>query len=70
MERLRVLNTVALLKDIPAKKLRRGDVGTVVSVLSMSMAEIEFIDKMGRTKCLAVINKSDLIKLRLETLPV
>lgn len=70
MENIKELHTVALLKDIPSKKLKRGDVGTVVTDLSDSMAEIEFTDKKGRTTSLAVLNKSDLIKLRLESVSV
>lgn len=69
MEKIKELHTVALLKDIPSKKLRRGDVGTVVTDLSDTMAEIEFVDEKGRTSFLEVLKKSDLIKLRLEAVP-
>lgn len=70
MEKIKELHTVALLTDIPSKKLKRGDVGIVVTDVSESMAEIEFIDKKGRTTSLAVLNKTDLIKLRLEFVSV
>ena len=63
----KVNHTVALLKDLPEKKLCRGDVGTVVLVLSDSKAEVEFIDKKGRTSALAVLDNNDLIVLRLES---
>ncbi|MEX1014885.1 MAG: DUF4926 domain-containing protein [Candidatus Paceibacterota bacterium] len=51
---------------MPAKKLHRGDVGTVVADLSETMAEVEFVDKKGRTVFLATLEKEDLIRLRME----
>lgn len=63
------LHTVALLKDIPSKKLHRGDVGTVVVNLSDSMAEVEFVDERGNTIAIETLNKSDLIKLNMEVVP-
>ncbi len=69
MINIKELDTVALLKDIPGKKLFRGDVGTVVTVLSDSMVEVEFVDEKGRTLSLATIAKKDLIYLRLEAVP-
>lgn len=68
MEKLKELQTVALLIDIPSKKLKRGDVGAIVNELSDAIAEVEFVDKKGKTTSLAVVKKSDLIKLRLESL--
>lgn len=69
MDAIEELHTVALLKDIPEKKLHRGDVGTVVADLSDTMAEVEFVDEKGRTSVLAVLKKRDLIRLRLEAAP-
>ena len=69
MEKIKELDTVALLKNIPSKELRRGDVGTIVTNFSSTMAEVEFVDDKGRTTSLVVLNKSDLIKLRLESVP-
>lgn len=69
METIKELNTVALLKDIPEKKLHRGDVGTVVIDHSDSTAEVEFMDEKGKTTILATLKKKDLIRLRLEAVP-
>jgi len=63
---LKELQTVALLQDIPSKKLKRGDVGAIVNVLSDTKVEVEFVDNSGRTTALEVLKKSDLIQLRLE----
>ncbi|MEX1130386.1 MAG: DUF4926 domain-containing protein [Candidatus Woykebacteria bacterium] len=70
MEIIKALHTVALLKNIPAKNLYRGDVGTVVDDLSETMAEVEFVDEKGRTARLATLEKKDLIRLRMEAVPV
>jgi len=65
MEIIKENHTVALLMDIPSQNLQRGDVGTVVVGLSETMAEVEFVDKKGRTVSLATLEKKDLIRLRL-----
>jgi hypothetical protein len=69
MEKIKELHTVALLKDIPSKNLRRGDVGTVVIDLTDSMVEVEFIDEKGRTASIVALAKSDLIRLRMDVIP-
>jgi hypothetical protein len=70
MEPIKELHTIALLKDIPEKNLFRGDVGAVVSDLSDTAVEVEFVDKKGRTSVLATLEKKDLIRLRLDVVPV
>jgi hypothetical protein len=42
MSELELLSTVALLEDVPDKGLRRGQVGTIVEVLSMGIYGVEF----------------------------
>ena len=69
MEILKKLQTIALLKDLPSKKLKRGDVGAIVNVLSDTKVEVEFVDNSGRSTALEVLKKSDLIQLRLELKP-
>ena len=64
MKEIKEIHTVALLKDIPSKNLFRGDVGVVVSDLSDTRAEIEFVDEKGRATALVVLKKKDLIRLR------
>ncbi|MFY9826521.1 MAG: DUF4926 domain-containing protein [Thermoanaerobaculia bacterium] len=47
---LQLLEVVALTVDLPEVNLRRGQVGTVVDVLSGGRAfEVEFCDRDGRT---------------------
>ena len=47
--KLKLLDTVALLQDIPSRKLKRGEVGTVVEILSTDLYEVEFCDDEGQT---------------------
>ena len=46
---IKLLDTVALLEDLPARKLRAGEVGTVVEVLDPGVYEVEFCDDDGQT---------------------
>jgi Domain of unknown function (DUF4926) len=47
--RIKLLDTVALLQDIPSRKLKRGEVGTVVEILARDVYEVEFCDDDGET---------------------
>jgi hypothetical protein len=44
-----LLDTVALVDDLPARKLKRGEVGTVVEILAPDVYEVEFSDDEGQT---------------------
>lgn len=46
---IRLLDTVALLDDVPNRKLRAGEVGTVVEILADGVYEVEFCDADGQT---------------------
>jgi hypothetical protein len=47
--KLKLLDTIELLQDIPSRKLKRGEVGTVVEVLAPDVYEVEFCDDEGQT---------------------
>ena len=47
--RIKLLDTVALLEDLPERKLKRGEVGTVVEILAPDVYEVEFCDDEGQT---------------------
>ena len=50
MQKINLLDVVALTTDLPEYKLYRGQVGTVVEVLADGDAfEVEFSDQNGRT---------------------
>jgi Domain of unknown function (DUF4926) len=63
---IKLLDTVALLVDVPEKHLPRGQVGTVVEVLGKDVFEVEFSDDEGRAYVLLPLNEAQLITLRYE----
>lgn len=58
-----LLDAVALLRDVPAHKLARGQVGTVVENLDDRTALIEFGDDDGRAYAIVPLPRSDLLVL-------
>jgi hypothetical protein len=63
MNELQLLSTVALMEDVPEKGLRRGQVGTVVEMLSAGVYEVEFSDDTGRTYATLAIAAKHLLPL-------
>jgi len=54
-EPLHLLDVVALLEDLPDRRLLAGQVGTIVEILSDGVYEVEFADNEGQTyACLAL----------------
>jgi hypothetical protein len=58
------LDVVALLSDIPAERLARGQVGTVVESLYDKTVLVEFSDEEGRAYAVAPCSRSELLVLR------
>lgn len=58
-----VLDVVALLTDIPAQRLARGQVGTVVEQLDVGTSLVEFSDEQGRAYAVAPCPRADLLTL-------
>lgn len=63
-----LLDVVALVNDLPNSGLVRGQVGTVVEILSPGVFEVEFSDDHGRTYAMLPIESEQLIVLH--TAPV
>lgn len=63
MPNLELLAEVALLRDLPDRGLVRGQVGTVVEVLSPDAFEVEFSNNQGRTYASAALGTEDLVRL-------
>ena len=61
---MELFDEVALLDDMPELGLVRGQVGTVVVVLSPSDVEVEFCDDQGRTYAMAALRSEEIIRLR------
>jgi hypothetical protein len=58
-----VLDVVALLADLPAQNLTRGQVGTVVEQLDDKTWLVEFSDDDGRAYAVARCQTADLLVL-------
>jgi hypothetical protein len=61
--KVKLLDTVALLQDIPTRKLRRGEVGTVVEILAPDVYEVEFSDDDGETYAELALRGNQIIPL-------
>lgn len=64
--RPKLFDLVAVLTPNPESDVQVGDVGTVVELLDPDAAEVEFLDRDGRTRCLAALPFSDLLVLNRE----
>ena len=58
-----LLDVVALLSDLPAQQLPRGQVGTVVEQLDENTSLVEFSDEQGRAYAVAPCPVSELLAL-------
>ncbi len=63
---LKLLDVVALLKDMPNDKLIKGQVGTIVETLDPGVYEVEFADKHGRTITSIPLTADNLMLLHFE----
>jgi hypothetical protein len=62
-KKIKLLDTVALIDYIPERKLKRGEVGTVVEVLAPDVFEVEFSDDEGQTYAELALRNDQLIAL-------
>jgi hypothetical protein len=58
-----LLAAVALLADLPAQRLARGQVGTIVEQLDDKTSLVEFSDDQGRAYAVAPCRREDLLVL-------
>ena len=57
------MDVVALLTDLPAQRLARGQVGTIVEELDKQTFLVEFSDDQGRAYALAPCPRAELLLL-------
>jgi len=69
-EEIQVLDVVALIKDLPEKKLRKGQVGTVVESLGRGTFEVEFSDPEGQAYALAAVKRTQIMVLHYQKIAV
>ena len=66
----KLLDLVAVLAPPENADLQVGDVGTVVELLPPDGVEVEFLDRDGRTRCLATLAVADVLTLNRQRTPV
>ena len=60
---IQLLDTVALVSDVPELGLSAGEVGAVVEILSAEAFEVEFCDEAGYTYGLHTLRSNQLVRL-------
>ncbi|MFH1923382.1 MAG: DUF4926 domain-containing protein [Planctomycetota bacterium] len=65
-----LLDLVAVLHGSDDPSVEVGDVGTVVELLPPDGAEVEFLDRTGKTRCLATFRVDDVLVLNRQRTPV
>jgi hypothetical protein len=65
---IKLLDVVALTEDLPLRKLRRGQVGTVVEPLAPDAFEVEFTDNDGRAFASLALRTNQLMVLHYQPL--
>ena len=63
MPNLELLSVVAVLQDLPDHNLVRGQVGTIVEILSPSAVLVDFCDLEGHTYAIEALDSNLLIRL-------
>jgi len=61
--KIKLLDTVVLVEDLPERKLKRGEVGTVVEILAPDVYEVEFCDDEGQTYAELALRGKQVIAL-------
>jgi hypothetical protein len=62
-QEIKLLDVVALTEELPNRKLRRGQVGTVVELLHPGVFEVEFTDNDGRAFASLALKETQLLVL-------
>ena len=70
MSHIHLLDTIALIRDLPELSLVAGEIGAVVEVLSNNAFEVEFVDASGRTYGLYTLQADQLVALHTKGHPL
>jgi hypothetical protein len=63
MDKIEILDVVALTEDLDSEGLRRGEVGTVVEQWKDGVFEVEFSDNSGKAYAFAALRPEQMMKL-------
>lgn len=61
--KIKLLEAVALTEDLPERKLRAGEVGTVVELLEPNAYEVEFCNERGETYAELALRGDQIVPL-------
>jgi len=64
--KIKLLDVVALVDDMPKHNLQRGQVGAVVEIFAPEVYEVEFSDNDGRTYAELAVKADKLLVLHYE----
>jgi len=67
---IHLLDTVALVCDVPELGLVAGEVGAVVEELATDAFEVEFCDEQGRTYGLHTLRSNQIVPLHTQGHPL
>ena len=62
----KLLDLITVTNSPDDAVVAQGDVGTVVELLPLDGLEVEFLDRDGRTRCVATLNVDDVLVLNRE----
>jgi hypothetical protein len=62
----KLLDLVAVTNSAAGSEVAVGDVGTVVELLPPDGLEVEFLNRDGRTRCVATLKTQDVLVLNRE----
>ncbi len=60
---IKLLDIVALTENLPEYGLSRGQVGTIVEILSTNIYEVEFSDDEGQTYAMQTLSADQVMML-------
>ena len=63
MDKIEILDVVALTENLDSEGLRRGEVGTVVEQWKDGVFEVEFSDNSGKPYAFAALRPEQIMKL-------
>ncbi len=61
-----LFDIIAVLNSAGESDVEVGDIGTVVELLPPDGLEVEFLDRDGRTRCIATLTGNDILVLNRE----
>lgn len=66
---MKILNTVALTQNLPELGLYKGQVGTIIEIYKLTVFEVEFVDRNGKTYAVETVNTNQVIRIYYASLP-